>query len=52
MVEIIQTRTFSKWLAKLRVQKAKTVMIERIVRLQYGDAEDSVSEMRIHCGPG
>lgn len=58
MIEIIQTKTFSKWLAKLRDRQAKTAIIERIVRLQLGDTGDSkaigdgISEMRIHSGPG
>ena len=57
MTEIIQTKTFSKWLAKLRDRQAKTAIIERIVRLQYGDSGDSksigegISEMRIHPAP-
>ncbi|RZT06092.1 putative addiction module killer protein [Duganella sp. CF402] len=58
MIEIIQTKTFSKWLAKLRDRQAKTAIIERIIRLQLGDAGDSksigdgISEMRIDSGPG
>ncbi|WP_373990213.1 type II toxin-antitoxin system RelE/ParE family toxin [Duganella sp. BuS-21] len=58
MTEIIQSKTFSKWLAKLRDLQSKAVIIERIVLLQCGDAGDSksvadgISEMRIHSGPG
>ena len=58
MIEIIQTRTFSKWLAKLRDQQACSLITRRLVRLEDGDAGDAksigdeVSEMRIHVSPG
>ncbi len=58
MVEIIQTKTFSKWLGMLRDPLAKARIVDRVLRLGNADAGDvksvgeGVSEMRLHFGPG
>ena len=58
MIEIRETETFSKWLAKLRDQGAKARIASRIRRLAFGNPGDvepvgeGVSELRIHHGPG
>jgi putative addiction module killer protein len=58
MIEIIQTKTFSKWLAKLRDQRACGLIADRLIRLGNGDAGDAksvgddITEMRIHLSPG
>ncbi len=52
MIEIIQTKTFSKWLGKLRDPLAKARIVDRVLRLENDDAGDiksvgeGVSEMR------
>jgi len=57
-MEILQTSIFQEWLRKLRNRQARTIIVQRIVRLQdglLGDAHsigDGVSELRIHFGPG
>lgn len=58
MIKIIQTQTFSKWLAKLRNKRARGLIIDRLMRLENGDAGDAksvgedITEMRIHLSPG
>ena len=58
MIELKQTETFRKWLAKLRSGRAVTAIISRLDRLAFGHAGDAepvgkgVSELRIHHGPG
>jgi putative addiction module killer protein len=58
MTEIIQSKTFSKWLAKLRDEQAKALIARRLMRLRNNDVGDvksigeGISEMRIHLGPG
>jgi putative addiction module killer protein len=58
MTAIIQSKTFSKWLAKLRDEQAKALIARRLMRLRNNDAGDvksigeGISEMRIHLGPG
>src|SRR5271166_4316090 len=58
MIEVRKTATFSDWMAGLRDQRAKAKIASRIDRLALGnpgDVEpvgDSVSELRIHYGPG
>ena len=53
-----RTRTFIKWLKKLKDKTGKFLIAERISRLQNDNPGDSVpigeglSEMRIHYGPG
>jgi putative addiction module killer protein len=57
-MEIIQSRTFSKWLARLRDQQAKALIVRHVMRAREDLAGDikpvgeGVSEMRIHYGPG
>lgn len=58
MIEIIQTKTFSKWLAKLRDKRARGLIVDRLMRLENGEAGDAksvgdnITEMRIHLSPG
>ena len=58
MIELKQTETFRKWLAKLRDARAATAIVSRLDRLRFGHAGDAepvgqgVSELRIHYGPG
>ena len=58
MIEIRETETFSKWLAKLRDQGAKARIASRLRRLAFGNPGDvepvgeGISELRIHYGPG
>ena len=58
MIELKQTETFAKWLAKLRDERATTAISLRLARLAYGHVGDAepvgkgVSELRIHYGPG
>jgi putative addiction module killer protein len=58
MIEIVQTDAFSEWLDDLRDSRARTKIIARIKRLEFGNPGDAapvgegVSEMRIHYGPG
>jgi putative addiction module killer protein len=57
-MEIIQSTAFSKWLAKLRDQQAKALIVRHVMRVGEafaGDIKhigDGVSEIRIHNGPG
>ena len=58
MNTVLRTETFNKWLIKLKDPRGKARIIERIrsaERGNFGDCEPvghSVSEMRIHFGPG
>ena len=58
MKETRRTRTFIKWLKKLKDRTGKFLIAERISRLRDGNLGDSgpvgegVSELRIHYGPG
>jgi putative addiction module killer protein len=59
MIEVIQSETFARWLAKLKDRAAVMRINARIRRLtetgNFGDAKpvrDGVSEMRIDHGPG
>ena len=58
MLEIIEDRRFTTWLAALRDSQAKARIAGRIQRLAHGLAGDvepvgeGVSELRIHQGPG
>lgn len=58
MNNILRTEIFDKWLVKLKDNKGKARIIERIrsaERRNFGDCGavgEGVSEMRIHCGPG
>ena len=58
MIEVRQTETFSKWLAKLRDLRGRAKIQVRIDRLELGNPGDvkpvgeGVSEMRIDYGPG
>jgi len=55
----VQTTTvFRDWLARLRDERARNLVLARMVRLAAGNAGDArsvgegVSELRIHHGPG
>lgn len=58
MSEIKQTDTYRRWESKLKDQMAKAAITARIFRLANGLPGDvtpvgeSVSELRIHYGPG
>jgi len=58
MFEVLQTDEFEAWLEGLRDRQARSLIANRIVRVQsglLGDAKpvgDGVSEMRVHHGPG
>ena len=59
MLEIIQSTTFSRWLAKLKDRSAIMRINARIRRVaetgNFGDAKpvrDGVNEIRIDYGPG
>lgn len=58
MLEIVQSATFSKWLAKLADRQARARILARIDRLAMGNPGDvkpagqGISEMRIDHGPG
>lgn len=58
MIRIFQTAEFSRWMARLRDDRAKQRINIRIRRLQLGNPGDvkaiggGVSEMRIDYGPG
>jgi len=53
-----RTKVFDKWLAGLRDQKARALILTRIdsaILGNFGDSEfiaEGVYEMRIHFGPG
>lgn len=58
MIEVRQTAIFTKWLADLRDQSARSRILLRVRRLEQGNPGDvkpvgeGVSEMRIAYGPG
>lgn len=58
MIELKQTETFRKWLAKLKDERARTMIVLRLARMAHGHAgdvapvEQGISELRIHYGPG
>ena len=58
MYEIRRTDAFTKWLDRLRDARARVRVLSRLMRVEEGNLGDtkpvgeSVSEMRIHYGPG
>lgn len=58
MFEVQQTRVYRSWLASLRDEAAQARVNIRVRRLSLGNMGDvrpvgeSVSELRIHYGPG
>jgi putative addiction module killer protein len=58
MFELRETATFTRWLKRLTDVRARTAIVARLNRLEYGhvgDAKpvgDGISELRIHFGPG
>ena len=58
MNRILRTSVFDKWLSRLKDQRGKARIIERIrsaERDHFGDCQHvggGVSEMRVHFGPG
>jgi len=58
MNTILRTEIFDRWLRKLKDTRGKARIIERIRSAERGNFSDcepvgkSVSEMRIHFGPG
>ncbi len=58
MNTILRTEKFDSWLSKLKDARGKARIIERIRSAERGNLGDcesigqSVSEMRIHFGPG
>jgi len=58
MYEVKMTRTFSKWLSKLKDMKGRIAVARRIERMGHGNFGDvksvgtSISELRITTGPG
>ncbi|MET0856559.1 MAG: type II toxin-antitoxin system RelE/ParE family toxin [Telluria sp.] len=58
MIEIIQSKTFRKWLAHLGDRQARAIIASRLRPLSLGISGDSsaigdaISELRIHFGPG
>ncbi|MDE0369876.1 MAG: type II toxin-antitoxin system RelE/ParE family toxin [bacterium] len=58
MVEIRQTRAYTRWFCKIRDPQARARILTRIRRLSLGNPGDvrpvggGVSEMRIDYGPG
>lgn len=58
MLEIVEDKKFTDWLAALRDSQAKARIGGRIQRLAHGLAGDvepvgeGVSELRVHHGPG
>jgi putative addiction module killer protein len=57
-MEVKQTETFRLWESKLKDRRARSIIAARLMRLAEGLAGDvapvgdSVSELRIHYGPG
>jgi putative addiction module killer protein len=54
---VFQTETYTKWIRKLRDQRARYRILTRIERLAEGNPGDNrflgdISEMRIDYGPG
>lgn len=58
MIEVRKTDAFENWLTGLRDQRGKAKILARIDRLALGNpgevapVGESVSELRIHFGPG
>ncbi|CAA6803771.1 MAG: FIG022160: hypothetical toxin [uncultured Sulfurovum sp.] len=58
MYEIKSTKTFSKWLSKLKDIKGRIAVARRIERMEHGNFGDvksvgaRLSELRIRTGPG
>lgn len=58
MIELLRTRAFDRWLSRLRDERAKARIVERLRRVAQGNLGDvkpvggGVSEMRIDYGPG
>lgn len=58
MYEIKSTKTFSKWLSKLKDMKGRIAIARRIERMEHGHFGDvksvgtRISELRITTGPG
>jgi putative addiction module killer protein len=58
MFEVRQTQEFREWLNKLRDDRARVKITERLLRVEggnFGDVEpvgDGVSELRVDYGPG
>jgi putative addiction module killer protein len=58
MYEIKSTKTFSKWLSKLKDMKGRIAVARRIERMEDGNFGDvksvgtRISELRITTGPG
>ena len=56
--KIKQTETFTKWLTKLKDEKGKAKILDRIARLRRDNKGDiriidkDIYELRIHFGPG
>ncbi|MDE2669974.1 MAG: type II toxin-antitoxin system RelE/ParE family toxin [Chloroflexota bacterium] len=58
MIEIRRTEVFDRWLARIRDRRVRTLIADRLTRVEegnYGDVRpvgEGVSELRIHYGPG
>ena len=58
MRTIKKTEVFNTWLSKLKDEKGKAKIIDRIMRLKRGNKGDhriidkDIYELRIHFGPG
>ena len=58
MVEVRRTKAFIEFLDDLRDLRARTLIVQRVVRLSQGNpgdvasVGDGISELRIHHGPG
>jgi putative addiction module killer protein len=58
VLEVVQSATFSKWLAALSDVRARARIQARILRLAFGNPGDAkaigrgLTEMRIDYGPG
>lgn len=57
MIEIVQTKTFAKWLSALKDKRGSQKIAQRLVRVQsglMGDVKffDRIGELRIDYGPG
>lgn len=58
MIEILETKIYSTWFARLRDERAKSRINARVYRLSLGNPGDvkpvgsGISEMRVDYGPG